>query len=428
MVDIMEKPKLLCILHCSPPDHGAAKVGDFIISSEKLQEVFDCRFIAIRTSGSIGEIGEFNLKKIYIVLKLYIKILFALLTFRPQKIYFTASIRGVAFYRDLLLSTLWKAYKYFKSVDVYYHYHTKGITEFISTGSIKSKLTRFFIRGVNLFLLSPLQKKDFDKVKTYKQVFYLPNGVDSFFDKKTFEEYVEKKFISDVDNINVLYVSNMIKSKGYFDVLKLALLQNSFCEEVVKDLRGSFSAGDRSKLRQVYEIEDEKSVRKDWPTSLKNYSEGEPALKSKNVHFHFAGKWQNSEDEKEFFSFIQEHDLGEIVTFHGFVRGKQKEELFKKSHVFIFPTRYEAFPLSLLESLSYGVPIISTSQGSIPYILDKRSGIILEDVQKLPEAFERAKAELLNKETTNYCRKRYIENFSLEQFEKNLVENFCPGG
>ena len=32
------KPKLLCILHRSPPAHGAAKVGDFIASSKKLNE------------------------------------------------------------------------------------------------------------------------------------------------------------------------------------------------------------------------------------------------------------------------------------------------------------------------------------------------------------------------------------------------------
>ena len=38
------KPKLLCILHRAPPAHGAAKVGDFIASSKKLNKHFDCRF------------------------------------------------------------------------------------------------------------------------------------------------------------------------------------------------------------------------------------------------------------------------------------------------------------------------------------------------------------------------------------------------
>jgi len=83
----------------------------------------------------------------------------------------------------------------------------------------------------------------------------------------------------------------------------------------------------------------------------------------------------------------------------------------------------DAFPLTLLESLSYCVSVIATNEGSIPYILDEQSGIILNDVKKLKEALEQARKQLLNKETAMYCRQRYLDNFSLEQFEDNLVNN-----
>ena len=96
----MNKTKLLCILHYSPPAHGASKVGDFIKSSEKLKDEYDCRFIKIKSSDTIGDIGKVNFKKIYFVLELFFKILFMVLAFRPDKIYFTASVRGIAFYRD----------------------------------------------------------------------------------------------------------------------------------------------------------------------------------------------------------------------------------------------------------------------------------------------------------------------------------------
>ena len=46
----MKKQKLLCILHYSPPAHGASKVGDFIKSSEKLKDEFHCKFIKIKSS------------------------------------------------------------------------------------------------------------------------------------------------------------------------------------------------------------------------------------------------------------------------------------------------------------------------------------------------------------------------------------------
>ena len=88
----------------------------------------------------------------------------------------------------------------------------------------------------------------------------------------------------------------------------------------------------------------------------------------------------------------------------------------------LYPSKNDAFPLTLLESLSCGVPVIATDEGSIPYILDMKSGIVLHDVNKLPEALDQAKQNLLNKETAMYCRQRYLDNFSLEQFEDNLLK------
>ncbi len=364
------KPKLLCILHRTPPTHGAAKVGDFIASSKKIAASFDCRFITIKSSDTIGDIGKVNFKKFYYVAELFFKVLWALLIFRPDKIYFTASIKSVALYRDLLISTLWKLYKTRKLVDVYYHYHTKGVNDFISISIRNLKLTRFFLKGVNLVLLSPMLKKDFEKVKTDNKIFYLPNGVEDNVRNLSFNKSIVSKYASDKP-LEMLFLSNMIKSKGYFSVLELA------------------------------------NKTKDQP-----------------INYHFAGSWQHSKDEKEFFNYIEKNKLTRKVTFHGFVNGIEKQKLFEKVHFFIFPTRYqnEAFPLSVLESLSYGVPVIASDEGSIPFILDEKSGVVLHNISGLSGALEQAKQKLLNKETAMYCRQRYLDNFSLEHFEDNLID------
>lgn len=365
----MNKPKLLCILHVPPPHHGAAKVGEFIRNSDAINSAFITRHIPIRSSDTIGDIGKVNLKKFYFVAELFIKIAWALIVFRPDRIYFTASIRSVAFYRDLLLSTLWKAYTHFTSAEVYYHYHTKGVNEFVSATPRNLALTRFFLRGVNLILLSPMLQDDFTQVQTYKKVLFLPNGVEDSLNSDMFLQILQKRF-EKMEIINILYLSNMIKSKGYFEVLKLA-----------------------------YETKD------------------------KNYHYHFAGGWQNSEDEDEFFDFIRSNALENSVTFHGFVNGDQKRSLFEDTSLFVFPTRYanEAFPLSILEALSYGLPTLSTDEGSIPYILDNHSGIILDDLNDLPDALDGALKTLINPETSHYCRNRYLEHFTLERFEENFI-------
>lgn len=363
----MKKTKLLCILHYSPPAHGASKVGDFIKSSEKLKDEFDCKFIKIKSSDTLEDIGKMNFRKIYLLLELFFNILFTIFIFRPEKIYFTASTKGFAFYRDVLLSGIWKFYKLFVSCEVFYHYHTKGVKEFVKNPR-NLKLTKYFLKDINLVLLSPMLEADFEDVKTYKKVLFLPNGVENTYDENSFENYISKK---DFAKINILYLSNMIKSKGYYEVLKLA--NNN---------------------------------------------------KNQNIHFDFAGGWQNKEDEKEFFDFIKINHLEDIVTFHGFVNGCEKKELFENSQLFIFPTRYgnEAFPLSILEAFSYGLPTLSTDEGSIPFIIDEKSGVIVNNLNNLNIAFNEMLKKYINIEISRHCRNRYLENFSLEQFEENLLE------
>ncbi|QCT93964.1 glycosyltransferase family 4 protein [Caminibacter mediatlanticus TB-2] len=360
------KTKLLFILHTPPPNHGAAKVGEFIVNSKKINNSFECKFISIKSSDNIGDIGKIQFKKFFRIVELYFKILKELIIIKPDKIYFTSSIKSVAFYRDLLLSTLWKTYKKFKKCDIYYHYHTKGVNEYISKSQLNKKLTNFFVKDTNIILLSPMLKKDIEGLSSYKNIYYLPNGVEN----NLTEEEFEKSLIKYKKNqINMLFLSNMIKSKGYFDVVLLA-----------KDLR------------------------------------------QENVIFHFAGGWQNESDKNEFFEFIEKNNLKNII-FHGYVSGKKKKELFLNSHFLIYPSKNDAFPLTLCESLSYGIPVIASDEGSIPYIIDKNSGVIIRNIntKNLKNAFYEAKKNLLNKETAKYCRKRYLENFTLEKFEDNLI-------
>ena len=229
------------------------------------------------------------------------------------------------------------------------------------------KLTNYFLKDINLILLSPILKADIVDIKSYKKVFYLPNGVEDNFTNESFEEYIlNKKFD---EKINVLYIAHMMRDKGCFEAIELA---NKY--------------------------------------------------KDKNIHFHFAGGWQNTEDEKEFLDYIKTNDLEQCITLYGFVSGDKKKELFKNSHLLLYPSKNDAFPLTLLESFSYGLPVLSTNEGSISNILDDKSGICIDDLSKLDIAFDKMRKNYINLETAYYCRNRYLENFSLEQFEENLLE------
>lgn len=359
------KEKILFILHTSPPKHGAAKVGDFIIESKKVRNAFECKFIPIKSSESIADIGKFNFKKIKYIIELYFKVLYSLITFRPDKIYYTSSIRSIALYRDILISTLWKVYSKFKNIEIFYHYHTKGVNEYVSKSKINLLLTKFFIKNINLILLSPLFEKDFEKVKVYKKVYFLPNGVEDSLKNEDFAKYFEEKY-NNIENIEVLYLAHIMKSKGYKEALDLA-------------------------------------------------------NKYRDIVFNFAGSFGSVEDKKYFFDYIYKYNL-KNVKYHGFVSGHTKDDLWKRSYLYIYPSKNDAFPLSILESLSFGVPTISTNQGSIPYILDKKSGIFVGNLNELEDVFNFALENFINLKSAMYCRQRYLENFTLDKFEDNLVK------
>jgi len=114
------------------------------------------------------------------------------------------------------------------------------------------------------------------------------------------------------------------------------------------------------------------------------------------------------------------------VIFHSFINSDQKKELFEKASTLIFPTRYkkESFGLVVVKAFSYGIPVRTTDEGSLKSIVNEKSGIVVSNLENLPNAFENILGNFVNKETAKYCRQRYLNNFSLEQFENNLVSLF----
>lgn len=74
------------------------------------------------------------------------------------------------------------------------------------------------------------------------------------------------------------------------------------------------------------------------------------------------------------------------VTFHGFIskntpEGRDRlEELFRQAHLFILPTRFDAFPTVIAESASFGLPAISYRTGGLPSnVLDGETGILIDE-------------------------------------------------
>lgn len=83
----------------------------------------------------------------------------------------------------------------------------------------------------------------------------------------------------------------------------------------------------------------------------------------------FVGRWESDEQRHSFLRNISERKLDDRVTCHGPVTSREQiRGFYLEADVFVLPTYYptEAFPLTILEALSAGTPVITTRHAGIP--------------------------------------------------------------
>lgn len=81
--------------------------------------------------------------------------------------------------------------------------------------------------------------------------------------------------------------------------------------------------------------------------------------------------------EDELLSAIKNGGLEEMVIFDGFVSGQKKIDLLNWADIYILPSFNEGLPISILEAMSYRMPIISTPVGGIPEVVNNTNGVIV---------------------------------------------------
>jgi glycosyltransferase involved in cell wall biosynthesis len=361
------KRKVLFILHLPPPVHGASMVGKYLHDSELIKNSFECDFINLSTSKEIKDIGKSGFKKLFGLIKLFLKVLTALRKKNFDLCYITINATGAAFLKDLLIVIILKLF----GKKIIYHFHNKGITA-NSPNWLKNKLYRFAFQNTKSILLSPSLYPDFKKYLSTKDVYFCANGIPTF----QSSHILPKTLQNTKDNCRLLFLSNMIVEKGIITLL-----------EACKRLKE----------------------------------------KGNNFECHFVGAWFNI-SETNFKNFVDKNDLAQNVFAHGAKFNNDKRNFFLTSDIFVLPTYYsnECFPLVLLEAMSYGLPVVSTSEGGIPdIVINEKTGFIIQpnDVCELASKIEiLIKSPNLRKEYGTEGRKRFLNFFTVEKFENNMVE------
>lgn len=106
-----------------------------------------------------------------------------------------------------------------------------------------------------------------------------------------------------------------------------------------------------------------------------------------DIHLDVCGQLTDSSIESDFQRMVSENPE---IELHGYVKGKEKQELYEKADVLILPSYHEGFPLVVLEALASGTAIISTKVGTTPEVLtnDNVDWVNIGDVESLKNAIE----------------------------------------
>lgn len=267
--------------------------------------------------------------------------------------------------------------KNFSKAKLIAHLHCGNYGDNFKSPLFKSLFKRL-INNVDTFVfLSPvLNKLDIETNK----VFYLTNTISN--EIICAEDEIEKKllFKESRQTLHIYFISNMIKEKGYNDLISAAEILNG---------RNSF-----------------------------------------NYAIHLIGAWPDIGDKQKLEKKLKNTALQNKVVIYGSVTDRQQiKQHLLNADVFVLPTYYpiEAQPLSIIEAFNAATPVISTFHASIPDMVnDTQNGFLVQ--KRNPEEIANAIEKLALLKTWQTAainaRKKYCECYNPDIFRQKLLSLF----
>jgi len=344
--------KLLVFAHTPPPHHGQSYMVKLLLDGlaadlrrdgMESESAIECFHVNCRFSEEMEDIGEIQVGKFWLLLRYCIEAVWHRFRHGVETFYYVpAPGKRAPLYRDWLIMFLCRPF--FKQI--IFHWHATGLGDWLQREGFwfERFLTRRLLLHPDLsIVLAVPNMRDALWLET-RRVEIVPNGIPDpcpDFEEKILpyrvaranaRRQIQEKSTpesatpppgDDPRVFKVLYLAHCTRKKGLFDTLEAVALAN------------------RDKTNRI------------------------------TIHLTVAGAFLDAKEQKEFDQRIQSEDLEGSVTYAGFVSGNDKDELLRSSDCLCFPTYYEAEgqPVSIIEAMAFGLPVITTRWRAIPEIL-----------------------------------------------------------
>jgi glycosyltransferase involved in cell wall biosynthesis len=197
--------------------------------------------------------------------------------------------------------------------------------------------------------------------------------------------------------VRILYLSNLVESKGWLDVLEaVRLLRDRFGDRVRCDFHGLFLTNPADDARIT-----------------------------------------SAEQARETFdAFVAKHGLQDVARYGGVASGDAKRQALAEAHFFVLPTRYnnEGQPVSIIEAMAHGNVVVSTDYRAIPdMVADGETGALVPygDPAALAQAIggvieDPDRYARMSRAAVDRFRNRFTRRGHLDTILPHLLEGIAP--
>jgi glycosyltransferase involved in cell wall biosynthesis len=378
---------IVCIGSLPPPPNGQSAAFEMLVQRLKQEKTRLAVIDLVQTRNERGELDR--IRRLLDYAKLLPRYLAALLRVWPRTVYLTIAQSRLGFYRDAVFIWIARLFRF----RVVSHLHGGNYDGFFrSQPRWLQRLIRSTLRQLDaVIVLGESLKPMFDfEPSLLARLHVVPNGLSRELDVGA----APKRIPDDPrEPVRILYLSNLIESKGYFDVLEaVRILVQEHHLPVRCDFCGDFLANPS----------DDRIVR--------------DAVHARAL----------------FDELVARHGLSDHVFFNGVVSGGPKVDFLRKAHFFVLPTHYdnEGQPISIIEAMAFGCPVVTTDYRAIPDLVEPEStGFLVppDRPDQIAECIAQASKDGARYRSMSAASiQRYKDGFSPDAHLNRMIEVLFP--